>query len=131
MSSALFNLLSANRFNVEDNNSSFEGKKMVIPVDMQGFEWLAKTTDNMIMMMLVASPPMNDLAAQLKTDFFRFSIYRLAGGIDNSKHSDKTPVMGVITQSFTVEFMKFSTVNMLSQPIEFEIEATTMQKAMN
>ena len=63
MSTALFNLLSANRFTPEDNNSSLAGKKMVIPVDMQGFEWLAKTTDNLIMMMLVSSPPMNDMAA--------------------------------------------------------------------
>jgi len=84
----------------------------------------------MIMMMLVSNPPMNDQAAQLKTDFFRFSIYRLAGGIDNSRHSDATPVLGVITQSFTIEFMKFSTVNMLAKPIEFKIGGTTMQKAM-
>lgn len=130
MTKALFKLISANRFTPEDANSSLQGDKMVIPIDMQGFEWLAKTTDNMIMKLLMLNPPLNDLAAQLKTDFFRFSVYRVAGGIDNSKSTDKRPVLGVKTQSFTVEFMKFSAGNMMKEPIEFELGGTTMQQQM-
>lgn len=67
----------------------------------------------------------------MKTDFFKFGLYRLAGGIDNSLVSDETPVIGVRTQSFSIELMKFSAANLIKIPVEFNMAATTMQDNMN
>jgi hypothetical protein len=105
MTKALFQLIAANNFSPADANTSFKGNKSVIPIDLKGFEWLATATDNMIMMLLATG--MKDLATQLKTDFFKFSIYRLAGGIDNQKEKK----ISVVRKTFSVQFMKFSAGN--------------------
>lgn len=98
---------------------------------MEGFEWLAKTADNLILHSMLLVPPENEQAIKLKTDFFRFGLYRLAGGMDNSQLDDPNPIRGVRTQSFTIELMKFSAANMIDIPIEFNIESTAMQDNMH
>jgi len=92
---------------------------------------LAKTTDNLILHSMLMVPPENQQAIKLKTDFFRFALYRLAGGLDNSRMDDAEPVRGVRTQSFTVELMKFSAANMIDIPVKFEIDSSSMQDNMN
>ena len=62
----------------------------------------------------------------LKTDLFRFGIYRLAGGLDNNHGDSKTPIIDVRTNSFSIQMMKYSATNMLKKPIEFVTESSEL-----
>jgi len=97
MVTATTNLIMANQFIPADAASSLAGQKNTIPIDMEGFEWLAKAVDNLILHSMLLVPPENQQATKLKTDFFKFGLYRLAGGIDNANLDDDKPVIAVRT----------------------------------
>ena len=85
MVKATSNLIMANRKTpVYANDTSLSGIKNTIPLDLNGFTWLAKTVDYIIEQCEAVECKLEKEIANLKTDFFRFGVYRLAGGLDNS-----------------------------------------------
>jgi hypothetical protein len=67
----------------------------------------------------------------LKTDLFRFGVYRLAGGLDNNHDDSQTPIIDVRTNSFSIQMMKYSAANMLKNPIEFVSESSILQNSFD
>ena len=94
---------------------------------MSGFTWLAKTVDYIIRECETIACDNENEIVNLKTDFFRFGVYRLAGGIDNSPGDSDFPIIDVRTKTFSLQMMKFSAANMLAEPIQFESESSVLQ----
>jgi len=76
-------------------------------------------------------PPQNNLAIDLKTDFFHYAPYRLAGGMDNSVLGDGQKNLEVETESFTIQVKKISAANMIKKSMKFYLEDSQMQENMD
>ena len=59
------------------------GAKNTVPVDIQGFNYLAKTVDVLVLMsQRIRSEQINKLTLELKETLFTYGIHRLSGGIN-------------------------------------------------
>ena len=58
------------------------------------------------------------LAVQLKNDFFKYGIHRLAGGLTNHQPGER---LRILTDTFSLEIVKQSVTNMIDHPVEFTL----------
>ena len=64
-------LIRANNASIEAKESSLQGRKNAIPLDLESFEWIAKTVSNLILAgEKVKDDKINTACVQLKQCFF-------------------------------------------------------------
>lgn len=93
--------------------------KTTVPLNLQGYEWLARTVSNIIVMStkLDEGGDKVDVAlntVKLKETFMKHGVYRLAGGIDDMWTDDAYVKNTVKTDSFVIQFTKLGVVNIRS-----------------
>jgi len=116
-------LIKGNHFSLYEEDSTLTGEKNTIPLCIDGFRWLAKTVDNLIMQSVLVSPASHQDAVQLKNDFFQYSVHRLAGGLDNHQKDERFRMQA---DTFSIEVVKHSVSNMIEHPLEFTLPENMM-----
>jgi hypothetical protein len=108
MMAAITRLVQSNHIsNIENNESMLEGKKNTQPIDALCFRQLGIAADNLLLLSRqLHDKNITSKAAVFKQIFFKFSIYRLSGGLDSSLTDDMTHKL--LLDSFNIHVKKFS-----------------------